>query len=250
MRRSPRRSRHPEHAEPDPLRRLVRQARLHGVSDGKVLDALGTVPRDRFVPEDLSDSAFDDTPLPIGRGQTISQPAMVAIMAEAARIGPDDRVLEVGTGSGYGAAVLRTLAGRVVTVERIRSLAQRAQATLGECGFDDIEVVVGDGTTGWLSEAPYDAIVVTAAGPDVPTPLIEQLVPGGRLMIPVGSRHDDQHLMRFTRSRTESISNMPRDANSAFQEKYRTDSTQSTPDYTAENLMAVRFVPLIGEHGF
>ena len=213
------------------LRRLISQAQRHGVRDAGVLAAIGAVPRDKFVPESLAGSAFDDTPLPIGRGQTISQPAMVAIMAEAARISPGDRVLEVGTGSGYAAAVLRTLASRVVTVERIESLAERALTTLEACGFHDVAVTVGDGTLGWPPEAPYDAIVVAAAGPGAPMPLIEQLAPGGRLVMPVGARHDSQHLMRFTRSRY--------------------DTTASTPGTVREeHITPVRFVPLLGEHGF
>ena len=215
---------------------LVAQARRHGVRDEAVLAAIGRVPRQRFVPHRLAAAAFDDGPLPIGEGQTISQPAMVAMMAEAAQLGPDDRVLEVGAGSGYGALVLRALAGRVVTIERRPGLAEKARAALAGHGLGDVKVVVGDGTLGWPEEAPYDAIVVTAAGPKPPPPLLEQLAPGGRLVMPVGSRHHDQFLMRYTRP-----------ANTDLR-----DNGDPAPgdEYRAERLTPVRFVPLIGAHGF
>ena len=217
---------------------LVVQARRHGVRDEAVLEAIGRVPRQCFVPRRLAAAAFDDGPLPIGEGQTISQPAMVALMAEAARLGRDDRVLEVGTGSGYGALVLRALAGRVVTVERRPKLAAKARAALAEAGAgaSDIEVVVGDGTLGWPEEAPYDAIVVTAAGPEPPQPLLDQMAPGGRLVIPIGPKHRSQHLMRYTRRRPATSDD---NGNSAPSDEYR-----------QEQLTAVRFVPLIGTHGF
>ena len=215
---------------------LVDQARRYGVRDEAVLTAIGTVPRQRFVPRRLAASAFDDGPLPIGEGQTISQPAMVAMMAEAAQLGADDRVLEVGAGSGYGALVLRTLAGRVVTIERRPGLAEKARAALAGHGFGDVKVVVGDGTLGWPEDAPYDAIVVTAAGPVPPPPLLEQLAPGGRLVMPVGSRHHDQFLMRYTRP-------------AAADGRDNGDSLP-TAEYRTERLTPVRFVPLIGAHGF
>ena len=215
---------------------LVAQARRHGVRDEAVLEAMGRVPRQAFVPRRYAASAFDDGPLPIGEGQTISQPAMVALMAEAARLSPDDRVLEVGAGSGYGALVLRALAGRVVTIERRRALAEKARAALATQGLGDVEVVVGDGTLGWPTEAPYDAIVVTAAGPAPPPPLLEQLAPGGRLVIPIGSRHGHQHLVRYTRRGRPD----PADGGNG-----------STGDeYREERLTPVRFVPLVGAHGF
>ena len=178
--------------------RLVKQAMRHGVSDAGVLAAMAQVPRDIFVPEELAESAFEDTALPIGEGQTISQPAMVALMAEAARISPDDRILEIGAGSGYGAAMLRTLANSVTTMERNTVLAERARTALSQCGFDDVAVVVGDGTLGCPEGAPYDAIVVTAAGPSAPPPLIEQLSDTGCLVMPIGPKSRTQHLMRFT----------------------------------------------------
>ena len=223
----------------EPARRLselVGQARRHGVRDEAVLAAIGTVPRQRFVPRRLAAAAFDDGPLPIGEGQTISQPAMVAMMAEAAQLHPSDRVLEVGTGSGYGALVLRALAGRVVTIERRPGLAAKARAALAGHELGDVSVVVGDGTLGWPQEAPYDAIVVTAAGPAPPPPLLQQLAPGGRLVMPVGSRHRDQFLMRYTRPIAEAVGDNGRDV--------------LPEDCQQERLTAVRFVPLIGAHGF
>ena len=215
---------------------LVAQARRYGVRDEAVLEAIGRVPRQRFVPRRFASAAFDDGPLPIGEGQTMSQPAIVAMMAEAAQLGSGDRVLEVGAGSGYGALVLRALAGRVVTIERRASLAEKARAALAGQGLGDVKVVVGDGTLGWPEEAPYDAIVVTAAGPKPPPPLLEQLAPGGRLVMPVGSRHHDQFLMRYTRPATGDL---------------REDGDPApAEDYRAERLTPVRFVPLIGAHGF
>ena len=200
-----------------------------------MLSAIGTVPRDRFVPPRLARAAFNDGPLPIGEGQTISQPAMVALMAEAARVGHGDRVLEVGSGSGYGAAILSILAARVVTIERLSSLAERARSTLRLQGYSNVTTVVGDGTFGWPDEAPYDAIVVTAASPEPPAPLLEQLAEGGRLVIPVGSKRGEQRLVRYTRT-------SPRDPDGA--------GAAAEPEYLAETMTAVRFVPLIGVHGF
>ena len=218
------------------LSELVAQARRYGVRDKAVLEAMGRVPRQRFVPRRFAAAAFDDGPLPIGEGQTISQPAMVAMMAEAAQLSPDDRVLEVGAGSGYGALVLRALAGRVVTIERRSSLAEKARAALTGQGLGDVEVVVGDGTLGWPAEAPYDAIVVTAAGPAPPQPLLEQLAPGGRLVIPIGPRYGHQHLMRYTRLGTA--------------EPQEGEDLPLSEDFREERLTPVRFVPLIGAHGY
>ena len=224
---------------PKPARQLsdlVSQARRYGVRDEAVLAAMGTVPRQRFVPRGLVAAAYDDGPLPIGEGQTISQPAMVAMMAEAAQLRPNDSVLEVGAGSGYGAMVLRSLAGRVVTIERKSGLAEKARAALAGHDPGDVKVVVGDGTLGWPTEAPYDAIVVTAAGPAPPPPLLEQLAPGGRLVIPIGPRHGHQHLMRYTRR--------------PFAEAQEGEDLALSEDFREERLTPVRFVPLIGAHGY
>ncbi len=215
---------------------LVDQARRYGVRDEAVLEAIGRVPRQQFVPRRFASAAYDDGPLPIGEGQTISQPAMVAMMAEAARLNPQDCVLEVGAGSGYGALVLRALASRVVTIERRPSLAEKARAALAGQGLGDVTVVVGDGTLGWPEEAPYDAIVVTAAGPAPPPPLLEQLAPGGRLVIPIGPRYGHQHLMRYTRHDQ--------------QDTHSGRNGSPGEEYREERLTPVRFVPLLGAYGF
>ncbi len=171
---------------------VARDIAGRGIRDERVLDAMRTVPREDFVPERKRDAAYEDHPLPIGGGQTISQPYIVALMADAARIAADDKVLEIGTGSGYGAAILSHLAERVHTVERIPELAERAAVALA--GYSNVEVHVGDGTDGWAQDAPYDAIVVTAAGTSVPAALTEQLADGGRLIIPVGRQYSAQRL--------------------------------------------------------
>jgi len=182
------------------------------------------VPREAFVPADSVQVAYADSPLPIGQGQTISQPYIVALMTEALELSPDDRVLEIGTGSGYAAAVLSRIAYEVYTVERHPRLARAAEAQFQRLGYDNIHVRVSDGTLGWADHAPYDAIVVTAGGPEIPDPLREQLAVGGRLVIPVGERPDMQQLVRVRRN--------------------------SEHDYQQESLGAVRFVPLVGEAGW
>jgi protein-L-isoaspartate(D-aspartate) O-methyltransferase len=189
--------------DPDPARerrRMVEeQIRARGVRDRRVLSALLAVERHRFVPADLQDEAYADHPLPIGSGQTISQPYVVAVMTELARIGPGDRVLEVGTGSGYQAALLSVLAQEVWSIEIVPELAARARALLAELGYRNVHVETGDGYRGWPGAAPFDAIVVTAAPPRVPPPLLEQLAPGGRLVIPVGEG-DEQVLEVWERT--------------------------------------------------
>ena len=192
------------------------------VTDVHVLDAMANVPRAEFVPESHRGAAYDDIPLPIGHDQTISQPLVVALMTQALELRRTDRALEVGTGSGYQAAVLRQLVDHVDTVERIPALASQAAALLKELDVDHVEVHTGDGTLGWPSGAPYDAIIVTACGPEVPAPLLEQLADGGRLVAPVGPRHA-QELVRVRRTgdRTE-----------------------------CEDLGPVSFVPLLGEAGW
>jgi len=187
----------------DPLaalraRMVTDQIERRGVSDPRVLRAMETVPRHLFVPEDLRDSAYDDSPVCIGEGQTISQPYIVAYMSEAARPGPDDRVLEVGTGSGYQTAVLSRLVGHVYTMEVRPHLAEEARARLAAIGCANVTLRVGDGSGGWPEMAPFDAILVTAAPRELPEALLPQLAPGGRLVVPIGT--GDQELVRMTRS--------------------------------------------------
>ena len=159
-----------------------------------VIDALETVPRHEFVPENMRAAAYENRPLPIGRGQTISQPFIVAIMTELANLSPQSRVLEIGTGCGYQAAVLAQIAAKVVTIERIASLANEAKARLKRLGCGNITVLHGDGGKGWTAEAPYDAILVTAAAAELPTALLDQLRPGGRMVIPLGRQGMTQSL--------------------------------------------------------
>jgi protein-L-isoaspartate(D-aspartate) O-methyltransferase len=199
---------------------VARQLAARGISDPRVLDAMGTVPREAFVPEHLRESAYRDSPLPIGLGQTISQPHVVAFMIEALDLQGGEKVLEVGAGSGYAAAVLGQIAGQVYAIERIRELADRARETLGSLGYDNVQVRHGDGTRGWPEQAPFDAIAVAAGARKVPEPLKQQLKDGGRVIIPVRRNALFQQLMRITRV--------------------------SQNEYAEENLIAVRFVPLIG----
>jgi protein-L-isoaspartate(D-aspartate) O-methyltransferase len=202
---------------------VERDIASRGVRDPRVLEALRTVPRERFLPERLAEFAYDDTPLPIDEGQTISQPLIVAVMAEAAELEPDSRVLEIGAGSGYGAAVLSRAAAEVWTIERHELLAEQAARRLEELGYDNATVVIGDGTLGLPEQAPFDAVVVTAGGPSIPEALIEQLVDGGRLIIPVGPESRGQRLLRVRRRGDE---------------------------FDEEDLGPVRFVPLIGQQGW
>jgi protein-L-isoaspartate(D-aspartate) O-methyltransferase len=204
-------------------RMVERQIAARGIRDPAVLAAVRSVPRERFLPPDLEEFAYQDSPLPIEQGQTISQPFIVALMTEALRLGPHDRVLEIGTGSGYAAAVLARIACEVYTIERHKELAETATWRLAQLGFDNVFVHHGDGTLGWPEHAPYDAIVVAAGGPRIPEPLLEQLAPGGRLVIPVGEEKA-QELVRVTR---------------------RADGS-----FEHEELGGVRFVPLIGTEGW
>ncbi len=190
-----------------------------GVSDPATLAAMRKVPRWEFVPASIKDRAFEDNPLAIGEGQTISQPYIVAYMTEALKLEADDKVLEVGTGSGYQAAVLGVIAADVYTIEIVPPLAEDARATLERLGYDNVHVLVGDGYRGWPEEAPFDAIIVTCAPDHVPQPLLDQLGDGGRLVLPLGGRYP-QMLKRYTR---------------------RGDT------FEEENLEPVLFVPMTGE---
>jgi protein-L-isoaspartate(D-aspartate) O-methyltransferase len=192
-----------------------------GIDDPRVLQAMRTVPRHRLVPADVAAEAYADRPLPIGHGQTISQPYIVALMTQLADVAPGDRVLEVGTGSGYQAAVLAELAEEVYTVEIVAPLGERAARDLRALGYGNVEVRVGDGYAGWPEHAPYDAIVVTAAPQRIPAPLLEQLRPGGRLVIPVGPMHAAQEL--------------------------RVVEKDDDGDLRERSVVPVRFVPLTGE---
>jgi protein-L-isoaspartate(D-aspartate) O-methyltransferase len=173
---------------PRARRRLVESLRARGVADERVLSAMEAVPRHCFVPEALRGQAYGDHALPIGEGQSISQPLTVARMLEAMDLMGGERVLEVGTGSGYQTALLSKLVRRVYSIERIRALAARAEKLLAELGCRNVLVQVADGTAGWKAQSPFDAIVVTAGGPSVPPALVEQLAKGGRLVVPVGDR--------------------------------------------------------------
>jgi protein-L-isoaspartate(D-aspartate) O-methyltransferase len=182
-------------------RRMVdTQIEARGVSDPLVLEAMRRVPRHRFVPQGLWDQAYNDYPLPIGEDQTISQPYIVALMTEALELRSTDRVLEIGTGSGYQAAVLAELAAEVYSIDRLASLAENAKKVLAVLSYKNFHVRVGDGTLGWPEEAPFEAILVTAGAPQVPRPLVEQLALGGRLVIPVGDRFS-QTLTRIRKTK-------------------------------------------------
>ncbi len=170
---------------------MIEQIRVHGLKDSTVLAAMETVPRHLFVPEGERNRAYVDRPLPIGKGQTISQPYIVALMTSLLEVGPGDRVLEVGTGSGYQAAVLAKLVRDVYSIEIIKPLGERARRTLTQLGYRNVHLRVGDGYAGWPSAAPFDGIIVTAAPPSIPDPLLQQLKTGGKLVIPVGDSYQD-----------------------------------------------------------
>ncbi|MEZ6060048.1 MAG: protein-L-isoaspartate(D-aspartate) O-methyltransferase [Planctomycetaceae bacterium] len=204
-------------------RRMINgHLKARGISDDRVLAAMAGVAREEFVPAALQDLAYDDRALKIGLGQTISQPYTVAFMCQAALPGERDRVLEIGTGSGYGAAVLSRLAEHVDTIERLPELAETARCRLRDTGCSNVTVHVGDGSRGLPEQAPFDAIIVTAAAPHLPQPLADQLAEGGRLVIPIGDSTYGQSMMRFTRQGADLIS---------------------------DNLGGFVFVPLIGEFG-
>ncbi len=171
-------------------RMVDEQLKRRGITDARVLDAMRRIPRHRFVEEGLAHNAYEDHPLPIGEGQTISQPYIVALMTSLLGLTGQEKVLEVGTGSGYQTAVLGALARRVCSIERLPRLAERARATLEALGVANVWIRVGNGALGWPDEAPFDRILVAAGGPSVPPPLVEQLVEGGRLVLPVGSAED------------------------------------------------------------
>jgi len=206
-------------------RRMVEeQIAARGIHDPGVLDAMARVPRERFVADTLVPRAYDDSPLPIGQGQTISQPYIVALMLGAAALTGTDRVLEVGAGSGYASAVASLLAGRVDAIERHAALAAEAAGRLAALGFANVAVHCADGSTGWPAGAPFDAILVAAGGPRIPEALKRQLAPGGRLVMPVGGALWVQQLVKVTKMADGSLE--------------------------TEDLGGVRFVPLIGEEGW
>jgi protein-L-isoaspartate(D-aspartate) O-methyltransferase len=176
---------------------VERQIAARGVRDKRVLEAMRNVPRHWFVPWSAAQEAYDDSPLRIGHGQTISQPYIVALMTELLELKPSDKVLEIGTGSGYQAAVLAELADQVYTIEIIEPLGRKAMATLKERGYRNVHVRIGDGYQGWPEEAPFDAIIVTCAPESPPPPLVEQLAIGGRMCIPVGPEWGTQHLIQL-----------------------------------------------------
>lgn len=180
------------------------QIEARGLKDERVLEAMRKVPRHLFVPQSYLNEAYDDHPVPIGEGQTISQPYIVALMTSLLELKGDERVLEIGTGSGYGSAILSLLSKEVYSVERIESLAREAERRLKELGYKNVKIRVGDGSLGWEEHAPYDAIIVTAAAPRVPKPLIRQLKVGGRLVIPVGDRFY-QSLHRYIKKDEETL---------------------------------------------
>jgi protein-L-isoaspartate(D-aspartate) O-methyltransferase len=198
--------------------RLIMELRRGGVSDRRVLGALEGVPREAFVPESMADWAYDNRPLPIGHGQTISQPLIVGLMTQALEIEPRDKILEIGTGSGYQTAILAKLCRRVYSIERIEPLYRSAVALFNTLGIRNVTAMLGDGARGWPEQAPFDRIIVTAAAADLPEKLVEQLKVGGVMVIPVGAAADAQNLLRLRRTED---------------------------GITREVLSGVRFVPLI-----
>ncbi len=203
---------------------VAHQIKGRGIASAAVIRAMSEVPREEFLNDELRDFAYEDSPLPIGQGQTISQPYIVAYMIDALDLEGGERVLEVGTGTGYAAAVLSRIAADVYTIERHCALARSARATFDRLGYRNVHVVEGDGTRGWPAAAPYDAIVVAAGGNEAPASLRSQLTIGGRLVIPVGPTPREQRLVRIVRLGEE--------------------------DFEQVELLPVRFVPLIGDEGW
>ena len=204
------------------LKMVEEQITARGIKDAKLIAAIKKIPRHLFVEEALQNQAYTDHPLPIGEKQTISQPYMAALMTEALLLTGEERVLEIGTGSGYQTAILAELSEKVFSIERIRPLAIRARKLLYELGYFNVEIKIFDGTFGWMEESPFDAILVTAGSPDIPQPLIDQLTTGGRLVIPVGD---------------------------AFvQDLFRVTKTEA--GVKKEDLGGCRFVKLIGKYGW
>jgi protein-L-isoaspartate(D-aspartate) O-methyltransferase len=204
------------------MKMVERQITARGVRDPRVLEAMRTIPRHQFVPEHYRDSAYEDRPLPIGEGQTISQPYIVAVMTELLQPRPTDKMLEIGTGSGYQAALLSQLVSRVITLERLPAIAEQARKHLEALGITNVTVVVSDGTLGWPGQAPYDGILITASTPEIPPPLIDQLAEGGRLVAPVGGQ--------------------------GYQELVKVEKHQGNVEKTYHG--GVVFVPLIGRYGW
>jgi protein-L-isoaspartate(D-aspartate) O-methyltransferase len=203
---------------------VERQLRCRDITEPHILDAFRAVPREAFIGGGYAHLAYGDHPLPIEAGQTISQPYIVGLMIQAAEVKPGDKVLEVGAGSGYAAAVISRIAGRVIGIERQHSLVEVARERLRRLGYDNVEIVEGDGTRGWPVEAPFDAILAAASGSHVPQALLDQLKPDGRLVMPVGEPGWLQKLVKVTK--------------------------QSDSALEQSDLGAVRFVPLIGEEGW
>lgn len=200
------------------------QLRRRGISKPAILAAFGAVPREDFVSADYADQAYQDSPLPIEGGQTISQPYIVALTIDAAGIKPGDKILEVGAGSGYAAAVIGQIAGEVIAIERLHQLVEPARERMERLGYGNVRIVEGDGTLGWPGEAPYDAIVAAASGSHVPQSWIAQLRRGGRIVMPIGEVRSGQSLVKVTKAEDGTLNR--------------------------EELCAVRFVPLIGAEGF
>lgn len=200
------------------------QIAARGIHDARVIEAMKKVPREKFIDEHSKAFAYEDRPLPIEEEQTISQPYIVALMTELAQINPQDKVLEIGTGSGYSAAILAELTAKVYSIERYPLLAKLAKKRLEDLGYTNITILVGDGTIGCKEFAPYNAIIVTAGGPQAPSSLLDQLEIGGRLVIPIGSTQIYQQLTRVTKIGKD--------------------------QFRYENIEAVRFVPLVGKEGW